>query len=44
MKVNVNLEELENFLEYLEDKAEDCYKKEVKEAIKEFIKDIKRKN
>lgn len=33
--------ELERFLNYLNDKVEDCYKKETETAIKEFLKKIK---
>lgn len=33
--------ELEKFLYYLEDKVQDCYKKEVSIAIKEFLKELK---
>jgi hypothetical protein len=28
---------LEKFLEYLQDKVEDCYKKETEEAIKDYL-------
>lgn len=35
--------ELEKFLNYLQDKVQDCYKKETEQAIKEFLKDIKKK-
>ena len=40
MKKTVNIEVmyLVLFLEYLEDKTEECYKKEVKQAIKRFLK------
>ena len=34
----VNKKELEKFLNYLQDKVEDCYKKETEIAIKEFLK------
>lgn len=36
------LKELESFLNYLEDKVEECYKKEVNEAIKEYLKELKK--
>lgn len=29
--------ELEKFLNYLQDKVQDCYKKETEQAIKEFL-------
>lgn len=32
---------LENFLEYLQDKVQDCYSKETKNSIKEYLKNIK---
>lgn len=35
--------ELEKLLNYLQDKVQDCYKKETEQAIKEFLKDIKEK-
>lgn len=34
----VSKSELEKFLNYLQDKVQDCYKKETKQAIKEFLK------
>ena len=34
-------ENLIKFLDYLQDKVEDCYKKETENAIKEFIKEQK---
>lgn len=37
----VSKKELEKFLNYLQDKVEDCYKKETAQAIKDFLKDIK---
>ena len=37
----VSKKELEKFLNYLQDKVEDCYKKETDQAIKDFLKDIK---
>lgn len=33
--------ELKKFLEYLQDKVEDCYKKETENAVKDYLKDIK---
>jgi hypothetical protein len=33
--------ELKKFLEYLQDKVEDCYKKETESAIKDYLKEIK---
>lgn len=39
--VKVEKKELENFLYYLEDKTENCYKKEVQQAIKDFLKNVK---
>lgn len=39
MKVLVDYKELENFLAYLEDKTEDVYKREVKQAIERFLKE-----
>ena len=33
-------EELKIFLEYLQDKIEDCYSKETEQAIKNFLKRI----
>lgn len=32
---------LEKFLDYLQDKVEDCYKKETESAIKDYLKEIK---
>lgn len=34
----MNREELEKFFDYILDKVEDCYKKEVESAVKEFLK------
>lgn len=31
---------LEQFLEYLQDKVEDCYKKETESAIKDYLKEV----
>ena len=36
-KMNIDKNALEKFLEYLQDKVEDCYKKETAAAIKEFL-------
>lgn len=37
----IDKQELENFLEYLNDKVQDCYKKETTEAIKDFLEEHK---
>ena len=37
----MNKKEIENFLNYLNDKVQDCYKKETTNAIKEFLKELK---
>lgn len=37
--ITMNKKELENFFNYVLDKVEDCYKKEVEQAMKDFIKD-----
>ena len=39
--MNINKKELEKFLEYLQDKIEDCYKKETEAAIKDFLNNNK---
>lgn len=39
-KVVINKEELIKYLDYLEDKVEECYKKEVKQSIERFLKRI----
>lgn len=39
MKAVIDYEELENFLAYLEDKTEDVYQKEVRQAIEQFKKE-----
>ena len=39
MKVIIDKEELQNFLAYLEDKVEECYYTEVRQAIEEFLND-----
>lgn len=33
--------DLENFLNYMLDKVENCYKKEVELAVKDFLKKVK---
>lgn len=35
----MNKENLENFLMYLQDKIQECYKAETKKAIEEFLKE-----
>ena len=32
-------EEVKNFLEYMQDKVQDCYKKETKIAIQRFLEE-----
>ena len=39
--MNIDKKELEKFLDYVLDKVEDCYKKEVQTAIKDFLKENK---
>lgn len=39
MIVKINKEELNNFLDYILDKVEDCYKEEVKQSIERFRKE-----
>lgn len=39
--MNIDKKELEKFLDYVLDKVEDCYKKEVQSAIKDFLKENK---
>ena len=39
MKLIIDKEELQNFLAYLEYKAEECYYTEVHQAIEEFLND-----
>lgn len=39
--MDIDKKELEEFLDYLSDKVEDCYKKEVESAIKDFLKNNK---
>jgi hypothetical protein len=36
-KVTVDLDELKNFLDYLNDKVEDVYQRETTKAIKEYL-------
>ncbi len=43
-KVVIDLEELERFLDYLNDKVFDGYKRETTKAVKEFLDDIKKRN
>nr|DAZ47466.1 MAG TPA: hypothetical protein [Caudoviricetes sp.] len=31
---------LKNFLEYLQDKVQDCYKEEIRIAIERFLEDL----
>lgn len=40
-EVKIDRDNLENFLDYLQDKVEDYYKKETERAIKEFLKELK---
>ena len=42
-KMIINKVELVKFLDYLEDKVEECYKKEVKQSIERFLKRIEDK-
>ena len=35
--MEINIEELTNFLLYLQDKVQECYKEETKIAIKKFL-------
>ena len=35
----MNGEKLKNFLEYLQDKVQDCYKEETRIAIERFLKE-----
>lgn len=39
MIVKINKEELNNFLDYILDKIEDCYKEEVKQSVERFLKE-----
>lgn len=38
--VKIDKEELVKFLDYLEDKVEECYKKEIRQSIESFLKRI----
>ena len=40
----MNMKELENFLYYLQDKIQECYKQETKQAIDRFLNDLKTLN
>lgn len=39
MKVVVDFKELESFLNYLADKADDVYEREVQQAVERFLKE-----
>ena len=39
MIVKINKEELNNFLDYILDKIEGCYKEEVKQSVERFLKE-----
>lgn len=39
--IKIDIKELEKFLDYLQDKVEECYKRETQNAINEYIKEIK---
>jgi hypothetical protein len=39
--IKIDIKELEKFLNYLQDKVEDCYKAETEKAIKEYLKELK---
>lgn len=41
--VKIDKEELVKFLDYLEDKVEDCYKKEIRQSIERFLQRIEEK-
>lgn len=43
-KVVIDLEELERFLDYLNDKVFDGYKRETTRAVKDFLEDLKKRN
>lgn len=43
-KVVIDLEELERFLDYLNDKVFEGYKRETTRAVKEFLEDLKKRN
>jgi len=38
--LNINDKELKNFLDYLQDKIEKCYKEETKIAIERFLEGV----
>lgn len=40
-RINIDYEELENFLNYILDKTEECYYLEVEKAIKDYLKNLK---
>lgn len=40
-EVKVDIKDLENFLNYLQDKVEEGYKRETEKAIKEYLKELK---
>lgn len=39
--IKIDIKELESFLDYLQDKVEECYKRETQKAINEYIKEVK---
>lgn len=39
--MKIDKKELEKFLNYMQDKVQDCYKRETERAIKDFLKNIK---
>jgi len=43
-KVVIDLEELERFLDYMNDKVYEGFKKETTKAVREFIEDIRKRN
>ena len=40
-EVKVDIKDLENFLNYLQDKVEDCYNRETEKAIKDYLEELK---
>lgn len=42
MKTTIDVKELENFLWYLQDKSDEVYKSETKQAVERFLEEIKR--
>lgn len=40
-EVKIDIEDLENFLNYLQDKVAEGYKSETEKAIKEYLKELK---